>query len=94
MTNSVPFQKWRLFWFSLRHAYRAGFYRESDPHRYQAHFLLAKLGTVALQAAKRDEQAEFLRTFDRITQEFDQKKTTNTNESQDQEPDWVKKYRK
>ncbi|SRR6056297_523832 len=98
MTQRVPFQKWRIFWFALSHAYKAGQAKQSgDMLLYEAHAILAQLGRVALRAANNGTEETFLKALDdaeAFFEDVDKDLEAMLDGTHEDVPEWLRKDRK
>lgn len=98
MTQRVPFQKWRIFWFAITHAHKASRAKASgDMLRYEAHASLAHLGRAALHAANYGTEETFLRALDEANALFgdvDKDLDSMLDGTHEDVPEWLRKDRK
>lgn len=62
--RKIPLQKWKLFWFSLRHAFRAG--KAKTVAQRSAHRFLAQLAVDAIKSIENGTQEKFMLELERL----------------------------
>lgn len=97
MTQRVPFQRWRIFLFAMKHAWLAGQAKSRNQLKvFEAHKSLAELGNIAMQAARTGQHNHFLRALDtvkfsRMDDDELEKMLSGTHKDV---PEWLRKDRK
>jgi hypothetical protein len=92
MAQKVAFQRWRIFWWGMKMAGRAGALQEADPARSKAYRELAELGKEALRACSAGTQSAFLRKLDLIEAQSASMKLDAMLAGTDSEvPEWLRK---
>lgn len=63
--QKIPFQKWRLFVFSLKHAWCVGW--TNDPRKKIVHEILSRVAAVAILAIDHNETDDMLQMIENLT---------------------------
>jgi len=69
MARSVPFQKWRIFFWALQQTYKSGRCQKDQPELAEVYRALAVFGRAALIACDKGQQDDMIKEIDMLSPE-------------------------
>jgi len=64
--RKIPFQRWRLFWFGMRHVTKAAALMEENRELAMAYKQIADLATEAIKSINAGRPQDFVNKLDRL----------------------------
>jgi len=100
MADHVPFQRWKIFWWTMKMAIASGHNREDNPELARVYYELAEMGNQALKACEEGQQDAFIEKIESLNGQSVMKQFSNDDlermldGTHEDVPEWLRKDRK